>query len=171
MVIETEYLKLPPRRKKKKYEVHKRLDKCRIFALAYLANGGSQKEAAITAGYAVKSAAEMGSQLMRDDRVREIIESQLRLTEEIEGANFAWKVKMLKEAAEKSQGKVEVLKLKDGEKEVIHAFNVTGVVSSIAELNKMHGDYAPTKTENKNLNANAEIQDIKNILDEYKKEY
>ena len=52
------------------------LDRKKLFAEAYIANGGNASEAAKSAGYSEKTAYSAGHRLLRDVEVREILDSR-----------------------------------------------------------------------------------------------
>jgi phage terminase small subunit len=163
MVKELESYKQPAHKfKTSNGQVEKRMKRNRIFALEYLSNGGDAKEAAIKAGYSAKTAHVAGSRLLKDQRVQEFMKKHVEKTEQAAGATFEWKVKTLMDVVDKCMR---------GEEDKEGLFKHQGVIAAIAELNKMMGDYAPAKTESKNLNVNAEIEDVQRIMSEFKRDY
>lgn len=163
MVKELESYKQPAHKfKTSNGQIEKRMKKNRIFALAYLSNGGNAADAAIQAGYSAKTAVVAGCRLLKDSRVQSYMAKHVEKTEQAVGATFEWKVKTLMDVVEKCMR---------GEEDKEGLFKHQGVVAAIAELNKMMGDYAPTKTESKNLTIEAPIEEVQKIMDSYKRDY
>ena len=168
MVKELECYKQPAHKfKTANGGIEKAVKKRRQFALEYMSRGGATVEgsgpaAAIACGYSSKTAHVASSRLLKDSRVQEFIKSHAQKVEKAAGASYEWKVQKLIETIEKCMAGMED---KDG------LFRSNGVISAISELNKMAGDYAPTKTESKSLSVTAPIEEVQKIMDSYKKEY
>lgn len=163
MVKELESYKQPAHKfKTSNGQIEKRIKKNRIFALEYLSNGGDATEAAIKAGYSAKTARVAGSRLLHDARVQSYMKKHVEKTEQAAGATFEWKVKTLMDVVDKCM---------KGEEDKDRLFKSQGVINAIAELNKMMGDYAPTKVESKSLTVTAPIEEVQKIMDSYKKDY
>lgn len=120
-----------------------------LFIAHYLANGFFAGDAAFKAGYSKTSAKSIGNQLLLEATVKEEVERVVEKKLEELDITADWKMSILKEVAEKC---LVGENLKDG-------FMVPqGVISSVAELNRMQGHYSPDK--NLNFNANVEVDDV-----------
>lgn len=134
--------------------------KQKLFCLEYLANGYNATQAAIKAGYSAKTARNIGNENLTKPAIKEFIEKRMKKIEEKIEATIEWKVKMLKTCAEKClQGEAD----RDG---LIHP---SGIVSAIAELNKMQGHYAPEKSIN--VHADADAEETSSLIKQYEREY
>lgn len=108
------------------------------FVKAYLLNGGNSTQAAISAGYSEKTAAEIGFENLRKPQIKKLIEEHQKKQDD----NFIWsKQKKL----EILQGIIEKATSEDEEKGMV---NMTGAISAIKEHNLMMGDNAPIETNN-----------------------
>lgn len=127
--------------------------KMKAFAVAYFKEGDAEK-AALSVGYKASSAAVRGRQLLMNDIViAELTKLRKRATSK-EIATIEWRREMLQKIAETH----------------IDTANSTSL-AAIAELNKMDGAYAPTKVETKNLNIDADLALVKQLVEDNKKEY
>lgn len=137
--------------------------KQRIFIREYLANNGHGTNAALTAGYSVHSAHTTSTDLLKNPKIQKEIYRLTKQKLEKADVTFDWKVKMLKSLIENCASGNNT---KD---DVIHP---SGVVSAIAELNKMQGHYAPEKTLTTNVNVELEEdENIDNLIDMYRRDY
>lgn len=120
------------------------------FCWAYLQNGCNGRKAAQLLGSAKPCSAAMGANLLAKPHVKGYIEKHMRKFEEKMGISVEWKLRLLKETAEASY---------NGDAHPLGKVNATGVVNAIAEINKMDGDYAPTKNINATVTVNIEMQE------------
>lgn len=126
--------------------------------------GKSQEQAYIDAGYkSKKPAVDAGKAIERCPsiaRYKTLFQkiAQLELLPKQIGT-FEQKRKMLWEVANKCfEGREEKLSGRGEEAELVgYVFDSRGVIAAIAELNKMDGDLAAIKTENKNSHAFEEL--------------
>lgn len=168
MVKELEYYKQPAHKfKTVNGGVEKAIKKRRQFALEYMSRGGATVEgsgpaAAIACGYSEKSAHVTSSRLLKDKRVQDFIRSHAQKVEKAAGASYEWKVLKLKEIVDLCM---------TGIQERDNFFKSTEVIAAIAELNKMAGDYAPTKVESKSLSVTAPLEEVARIMNEFKRDY
>jgi hypothetical protein len=135
-----------------------------LFVRSYLENNGNATQAAITAGYSKKTAYSIGGEnLSKPEIVHEINKLQNKVMKKVEDkvkVTYEWKVQKLKDLIEKcatGEG------FKDG------WINASGLVSALSELNKMHGDYAPEKRINTNVNIEMKAQ-VDKLIKVYEKE-
>ena len=108
------------------------------FVKAYLLNGGNTTQAAISAGYSEKTAAEMGYENLRKPQIKKLIEEH----QEKQEKSFVWakekKLKILQEI-------ITSATLENSEKGML---NMSGAIAAIKEHNLMMGDNAPIETNN-----------------------
>lgn len=136
-------------------------DKQKRFTKEYLANGHNGKRAAIAAGYSKNTATEMAYENLSKPHIKAHIEESMREIHDKIGATIEWKAKMLKKCADRCMPTDESKR-----------FMPVSMIASIAELNKMAGDYAATKTESSvNLSVDEDVQKAREISREIKKEY
>lgn len=110
--------------------------KQRLFCEHYLSNGYNGTQAAKSAGYSKNCSDVIAGENLQKPCIKKYIGNRMKEVLEKAGAGIEWRVDMLKKTAELSMSGAAH---KDG---VVHP---TGVVNSIAELNKMEGAYAPDK--------------------------
>lgn len=132
--------------------------KQRLFCKAYLENGYNATQAAITAGYSEHTARSIATENMAKPAIKQYIDKVMQETEKKLDITREWKMKMLKETAEASF---------NGQTSEKGLVNPNGVVSCIAELNKMQGHYAKPE----NTSAEKVITDIKDTINEFEREY
>jgi phage terminase small subunit len=111
--------------------------KQRLFCKAYLANGFNATQAALTAGYSEDSAQAIGSENLSKPLVKQFIDKRIKTMEEKLDITAEWKMKVLKDCIDGCMNG-------EASEKKIHP---SGVVSAVAELNKMQGHYAPEKSE------------------------
>lgn len=110
------------------------------FCDAYVENGFDQKKAAEKAGYSkISSESGYGTKILKTYAAKKYISSRVKAALEKAGSTFQWKVDklcMIAEACapESAQSKEDV--------------QASGAVAAIAELNRMEGHIAATKTLN-----------------------
>lgn len=121
------------------------------FCDEYLRNGYDATNAGRFAGYSEAQAKAMATRMKKDPKVWQYIAVRKDEQSTREIVTKEWKMRRLKEIAE-------------GDKTPIAA---------IAELNKMQGHYAPTKTVNANINAGVEMQveQVQKLVEKFAKEY
>ncbi len=130
------------------------LYKCKSFALAYLESECNETQAAIKVGYKAETAHVKGKKLLADERVQAELKKLYKRSEKKEIATIEWRKQTLQRIAE------------------THAETANSTaIAAIAELNKMDGAYAPTKVESKNLNIDTDLSLVKELMEEYKREY
>ena len=128
--------------------------KCKLFALAYIELMDEGK-AAEKVGYKAESASKKGKELLKDERVQKELKRLTKKTEKKEIATLEWRMQTLQHIAETHKD----------------ASTVNAAISAISELNKMSGDYAPTKSETLNKNANIDLSNVRELLKTSMKEY
>ena len=127
--------------------------KCKAFAHAYFTST-DEAASAISVGYKAESASKKGKALLLDERVQSELKKLYKRAEKKEIATVEWRREMLQKIVETH----------------IDTANSTSL-AAIAELNKMDGAYAPTKVETKNLNIDADLALVKQLVEECKQEY
>ena len=120
--------------------------------------GFTASRAAAEAGY--KKAERDGSRLMQTARIKKYlakhrIKSEVRITKE--------------RVLEKLITVVDKT-IKDDETSEIDVQLAKVGITALSEISKIEGYYAPTQTQNLNVNADATIEDIRNVRNEYKKD-
>ncbi|WP_062260375.1 terminase small subunit [Endozoicomonas arenosclerae] len=123
------------------------------FVDEYLANGGKAYPAALAAGYSEKYAKAQSHKLLDNVGIAEAIKaSQSELKKEL-GITAEWKRDQLKNIIESCTKTISITKGKGEEATIINTMDdPKAAIAAIAELNKMDGDLAAIKTENKNEN-------------------
>lgn len=136
-------------------------NKQKLFVKEYIANGRNGKKAALAAGYSENCAGEIACENLYKPKIREYLEETMREIHDKIGATIEWKAKMLKKCADRCMPEEESKR-----------FMPVSMISAIAELNKMTGDYAATKSEsNVNLNVDEDVEKARNISKSKKREY
>ncbi|MCW7556497.1 terminase small subunit [Endozoicomonas gorgoniicola] len=128
-------------------------DRQQRFVDEYLANGGNATQAAISAGYSAKTAEATASRLLRNVKVADsVARGQKKIKKDL-GITAEWKRDQLKKIIEACSNTVEAQKGKGDDATMVKTMvDAKAAISAIAELNKMDGDLAAIKTENKNTN-------------------
>ncbi len=144
-------------------KLQKLTEKQELFIRHYLTNGQNGNQAAIAAGYNKKNARIRASQLLTCDNVKKRLqEIQERKGESLK-FTYENKLKMLAEMAKKCM---------TGDNMPNGNSHPSGLTSCISEMNRMQGDYAPTKTLNANLNADAkDFDQLDQMLSLYEKDF
>lgn len=135
--------------------------KQQLFAKNYLANGYNAAQAALDAGYSKDSLTQMASENLAKPVVKEYIAKIVEKKTHALDITFEWKLLALKNVAEISLEP-------HGKDDKIYP---SAAVSAIAELNKMQGDHAPVKTANLNVNVDASLEDVHELMNLYQQEY
>ena len=129
--------------------------KQRLFCEYYLNNGYNATQAASDAGYSKISAKEIGRENLTKPLIQKYMSNRMEEVFEKIGAGIDWRADMLKKTAEASyEGRAS----KDGR------VNANGVVSSISEMNKMAGAYAPEK---KDIN----VSKVDELVNQFESEF
>jgi phage terminase small subunit len=123
--------------------------KQRLFCEHYLSNGKNGSEAARQAGYSKDTSGSIAAENLQKPQIVKYLKERMKEVIEKAGAGIDWRIEMLKKTAE---GSFNGAASKDG------LINAAGVVSSISELNKMDGSYAPSKSDVK-----IEVPDLENV--------
>lgn len=134
--------------------------KQKLFAKNYLANGGNATQAALKAGYSENSICEIAFENLRKPQIQEYIAKAVNKTTSALEITFEWKLQTLKKVTEISLSGDESGKLYPA-----------AAVSAISELNKMQGDHAPVKIANLNMNVDASLEDVHELINLYQQEY
>ena len=112
------------------------------FINAFILTGCKEgTEAAITAGYSKKTAAQQASRLLKNVKVQQAIQDQKKLATKLFIKTKEQKLEMLEKIA-------KACMVADPEKGML---NSTAAIAAIKEHNAMQGDNAPLKTENTNI--------------------
>lgn len=117
----------------------------RLFVIEYVNAKGDLRKACRLSG--------MPASTLEIPHVKEAIEHKVKKLESELEITAKWKIEKIR----------EIIELNCYDRPEL-------ALTAIAELNKMQGDYAPTKTETKNLNANVCLE-IKEQIAQYEKEY
>lgn len=132
--------------------------KQRAFVSEYLTNGLNGAQAVLDAGYETDriNAPTIAHNQLRKPAVQEAVEQELAMMEVDHGITFDYKIGKLKTIVERTIPDDGFYGAADGYK--------TGI-SAIAELNKMQGHYAAEKRVNVNVNAEGNLEQLKEIMD------
>jgi phage terminase small subunit len=106
------------------------------FCRVYLKNGYKQIDAAKAAGFAPSCAPQAASRYLKDYFVQQYINTVIKAVEEKFNITFEEKMKLLWECAHDC---------KNGKTNKEGYVNAQGLVSAVAELNKMQGHYHQAK--------------------------
>jgi hypothetical protein len=140
-----------------------------------LVSTGDKELAAESSGYAEGSI----HGLMHDEEIKTLVQSQLEskivktdmldklFIDRLEMRNY--KIKKLLDIIERC-GNGENIYDQNGELNTI--YDNRSIIAAISELNKMSGDYAPTKTESVNLNLDVDVKRVEELIKtKFKSEY
>lgn len=139
-----------------------------LFVKEYCANGFNATRAAMTAGYSKKTAFAIGTENLTKPLIKEHIDLYKKERSNKCDITFDWVLDQLKFA---------IAACKDGSASKNGEVHVNGLVSAIAELNKMTGFHAPEKklVANANVPSRTErskiLAQFKAELSEFEKEY
>lgn len=137
----------------------------RKFSHVYLISNGNRIKALREAGYKPKPGSEkqLAYRILNSRPVKKYINRVADKMEKDFGITLDWKIFKLKRI-------VNFCVPDDEDKPVIDG--AVGV-KAIAELNKMQGDYAPVRNENTNanINADAEIKDMQELIKQHQRDY
>ena len=106
------------------------------FVKAYLLNGGNATQAAIGAGYSVKTAYSIGQENLTKPVIQKHIKAHQKMTDEAFVMSKLEKLKALEKIIDESIRT-------DEEKGIL---NATAAIAAIKAHNEMQGDNAPSKT-------------------------
>jgi phage terminase small subunit len=121
------------------------------FLQHYLQSGNASESYRI-AGYKTKYSDRSAYILMNKDPIKSHIEWLKK--KQSESVTLEWKLDKLREIVNR----------------YINSDNPDVCIKAIAELNKMSGDYAPTQVDNRTINIQADLEDVRNARLEYKKD-
>lgn len=128
------------------------------FVSHYTRNGFKAKDAALRAGYTLKSATYYSSVIVRLPYVRKKIEQQMKRNDQRVSKDYDWKMNKLKRI-------INEFIPDDG---ILNPNEVKVGIAALTELNKMHGDYAPDKRLNLNVKATMDkLVEAKKVYEEY----
>lgn len=108
---------------------------------------GNATEAVRQAGYQTKYPDKIANQLLKNPIISQELVNAREIVEKKIDVSLEWRMSILKDIANNGQ---------DSDR-----------IRSIAEINKMLGDYAPEKHHNTNLNIDATLEDVRLISDQY----
>jgi hypothetical protein len=132
----------------------------KAFCLNYLANPQNAAQSYVDAGYSPNGAKVSAHKMLQKPHIKEFIQAKFKKMEEKLEITAEWKMKMLRECVERcSSGDAD----KDGK------LHPSGLIGAIAELNKMQGHLAPTKSEN--THKHGLDTELMELVDKYDKEY
>ena len=143
------------RRKAVKRQMYRRYEnkglthKEHMFCMEFFRNGGNALAAAKKAGC-------LSSKMMMRDKVRNFIRRKAQKLEDKINITASWKMEKLKKIIEDHAG-------------CLNTKNASIVINAISELNKMQGDYAPTKQLTGHFVI--EFSQIKQLVDSCQQEY
>lgn len=146
-------------------------DKQLHFCKYYLINGFNATRAATQAGYKGSHRNRVGVGLMMKPHIKAYIKKSMDRVEKKLDITFDKKADLLWRAAMRCYGLSDddVERIKAGEHvKPLFEFNATALTSAIAELNKMQGHHAPTKTAN--VNTETGLDKVDDYLKQYEKE-
>lgn len=127
------------------------------FVSNYIKNGFDAKHAALDAGYSYSYAHVQAHKLIEQPNIKAYIEKAQNKAISKLSNDYIWKVNKLKRIINEfvpDTGKL--------------GKNAKIAISAMMELNKMHGDYAPQKSMNLNVNSTLErLAEAKKSYDEY----
>lgn len=130
------------------------------FVNEYIKNGFNAYQAGLAAGYSPTYSKVRTGLLIKKPQVQEIISKAQDKAIDKLSIDWAWKVGKLKRVIEEfipTDSNIDLNKDR-----------VKVGLTALAELNKMHGDYAPDRRLNMTVNATLEkLQDIRKTYDEY----
>lgn len=128
------------------------------FCDAYLTNGYKSKEAAVAAGYSIKSAGAQAANILAEERVKNYIDARLdKLKGSAEkkiGLTFEYKLRALKRIIEEFVVNKETLAPRE----------VKVAITAIAEANKMQGHLAAQKMEVTNLDEDEDVISGRSVI-------
>lgn len=108
---------------------------------------GNASEAVRQAGYKTKNPNRLAAQLIANPIIgNELVIARQKIEKKVD-VSLTWRMTILKQIAETGQ---------DSDR-----------IRSIAEINKMLGDYAPEKHHNTNLNFNATMEELNQMTNQY----
>lgn len=123
---------------------------------------GEKKEAAIRAGYSRGGAHVLGCRTLQKPPVQEYLQEKLNKVNQKMDISKEWRLGKLKQIADSFVSQ---------EKQILDSKEAKVAVSAIAEINKMEGDYAPTKIISANLNIEADAEMIDELMPLYDREF
>lgn len=123
------------------------------FCEAYLVNGRNAMAAAREAGYGKSYANNKSSQILNSTVVKQYLRKRLEKVDKKLEVTFDWKIKRLKQIANKHENNI--------------------AVSAISEMNKMQGHYSPDKHVNANININsdADLIQVRDVMQQIAKKH
>ena len=107
------------------------------FCSSYIKNGFNAYQAALSAGYTHNYANVKAPLLLQHPIIKARIEKAYDKTENQLGLDWQWKLKKLQRVINEF--------IPDDSTKRLNTFETGIALKAIAELNKMHGDYAPDK--------------------------
>jgi phage terminase small subunit len=107
------------------------------FCSSYIKNGFNAYQAAINAGYSHNYANVKAPMLLQHPIIKQRIEKAYTKAEDQLGMDWQWKLRKLKRVIDTF--------IPDDDTTKLNTFETGIALKAIAELNKMHGDYAPDK--------------------------
>lgn len=142
--------------------IPKAVHRWNLFIGHYLSNGMNGQQAARDAGYGVPGAKRQATYLLAMPVIKKEIARVVNKKLEYLEVTFEWKMDMLKNTIEKCA---------NGEQLKDNHMNASGVISGVAELNKMQGHYSPEKRVNLNVTTDSEDELFNRLLLQNQKEY
>ena len=123
---------------------------------------GMKKEAAIRAGYPESTAQAVAAKILRKTAARKYIKSIMTAAGHKIGWEFEDKLRKLRHVAD--------LAIPD-EAKTMDELTPTAGIAAIAESNKMQGHYSAEKVVQTNVNVDVDLQQVKELMDKYKRDY
>jgi phage terminase small subunit len=130
--------------------------------LYWYAKMGKKKKAALMAGYPKASAQKAARQILAKPITQKLMATTGRNLERKMEWGFEDKLKKLKKVAD--------IAIPD-EAKTIKELAPTAGIAAIAESNKMQGHYSAEKIVQTNVNVDADLQQVAELLEKYRKEY
>jgi hypothetical protein len=131
----------------------------KTFCVCYMQNGFDSVKAAAAAGYN-RPTKKQADKLLTNKYVAEYIRLSGEQLSAVMQGSFEWKMNKLIRCVNKTIPDEDDAEL-----------NVSGGISAISEMNKMQGHYAPTRTINANLNLTEQREEVRGLVEQYKKDY
>jgi len=143
------------------------------FCEEYLKNGRHLANAARVAGYAKTTLYSTPHKLINKPHIKKYLDSRLAAVRKEYKVDFDYKIGKLAKVVKAYLPENDDLSDPEGTRVALEKVKVA--ISAIQELNKMQGDYAAEKRANVNINLDADMEKLKQVMDElvakYRKEY
>jgi hypothetical protein len=147
----------------------------KIFCEEYLANGRVGTAAAKAAGYSLRSANTQASNLLTFDHIKNYIAEKEKDFVKTTHIDYAYKIRKLANVVQTYLPQDNTPIDSDPIKARIVLEYIKVAIAAIQEMNRMQGDYAAEKRVNANFNLDADMEKLKQVMDDllakYRREY